>query len=259
MPLGDIPAALAPLFARYRADGHDGEGFGDFCDRTGVDQLVELVPQVRATTSPEGLTLAAHYPVNLVVDGRRVLVVGAGPVAARKVDGLVACGADVTVVALEVCAELDARADVRIERRAYRRGEVAGYWLAFTATDDAATNQAVFDDAEAAGVWANAADDPARCSFTLPAVHRQGTVLLTASSGGRSPALSSWLRGWLEREISPAFAEIAERLAAERAALHEAGCSTEGLDWPARIEQLLAEVAPPYDALPAGPSHQLSQ
>jgi siroheme synthase-like protein len=188
--------------------------------------------------------------VNLVVDGRRVLVVGAGPVAARKVDGLLACGAEVTVVAPEVCAELDARPDVRIERRPYRRGELAGYWLAITATDDEAVNQAVFDDGNAAGVWVNAADDPARCSFTLPAVHRQGTVLLTASSGGRSPALSSWLRGWLEREISPAFAEIAERLAAERAALHAAGCSTEGLDWARRIEQLLAEVGPPSDTGP---------
>jgi siroheme synthase-like protein len=186
-----------------------------------------------------------HYPVNLVVEGRPVLVVGAGVVAARKVVGLVACGARVTVVAPEIGPELAARADITVARRAYRRGEVAGYWLAFTATDDEATNRAVFEDGVAAGIWVNSADDPARCSFTLPAVHRQGSVLLTASSGGRSPALSSWLRGWLEREVSPAFADIAERLAAERAALHDAGCSTEGRDWARRIEQLLAEMASP--------------
>jgi siroheme synthase-like protein len=194
--------------------------------------------------------------VNLVVDGRPVLVVGAGAVAARKVAGLADCGARVTVIAPHVGPELAARADIAVERRPYRRGDVAGYWLVIAATNDEVVNQAVYDDGVAAGVWVNSADDPARCSFTLPAVHRQGPVLLTASSGGRSPAWASWLRGWLEREVSPAFAEIAERLAAERAALHDAGCSTEGLDWARRIEQLLAEaaatapVAPPAGSTP---------
>ena len=177
---------------------------------------------------------APHYPVNLVVAGRRCLVVGGGRVAARKAAGLVACGADVTVVAPEVAPETAALA-VRIERRCYRRGEVAGYRLVIAATGDPEVNQAVFDDGEAAGVWVNAADDPERCSVTLPAVVRRGPVTVTASTGGTSPALASWLRQRLAAELPAELAELAEVLARRRAALHAEGRSTEGIDWPSII------------------------
>ena len=136
-----------------------------------------------------------HYPVNLDLNGRSCLVVGGGTVAARKVASLVACGAVVTVVALRIHADISKLTSVTIERRAYQRGDAATYRLVITATNDPATNQAVYDDAEAAGVWVNSADDPERCSFTLPAVVRRGSVLLTASTGSASPALSAWLRG----------------------------------------------------------------
>jgi siroheme synthase-like protein len=182
----------------------------------------------------------AHYPVNLVVAGRRCLVVGGGPIGARKARGLVDCGAIVTLVAPVVGEEAAGLALAAIERRPYRRGEAAGYQLVITATDDPAVNQAVFDDAEAAGVWVNSADDPERCSFTLPAVHRQGSVLVTASTGGASPALASWLRAWLEEAVGPEFAALAVELAQERARLHAAGASTEDVDWRPVIEATLA-------------------
>ncbi len=63
-----------------------------------------------------------------------------------------------------------------MEERPYRRGEVAGYWLVVAATGDPAVNRAVYEDGESAGVWVNSADDPASCSFILPAVARQGPV-----------------------------------------------------------------------------------
>src|ERR671925_640637 len=118
---------------------------------------------------------APLYPVGLIVEGRRVLVVGGGKVAADKVRNLVACGADVHVVAIEIGDEVRALG-VQCDERAYRRGEAADYRLVIAATDDPSVNAAVHDDAEAAGVWVNAADDPANCTFTLPAVLRRGPV-----------------------------------------------------------------------------------
>ena len=111
------------------------------------------------------------YPVGLVVAGRACLVVGGGAVAARKVDGLLACGARVTVVAPQVGAPIAARAATGAEAFASSggrtaAGEAASYRLVITATGDPAVDRQVFDDAEAAGVWVNAADQPARCSFT---------------------------------------------------------------------------------------------
>ena len=137
------------------------------------------------------------YPVNLLVAGRRVLVVGGGSVAAEKARGLLAAGAVVHVVRADGEPTRSAGLDVTWEERPYERGEVAGYRLAVACTDDPATNQAVFDDGEAAGVWVNAADDPDRCSYTLPARLDRGRVLVTVSTGGHSPALASWLRDQL--------------------------------------------------------------
>ena len=173
------------------------------------------------------------YPVNLVVAGRRCLVVGGGRIAARKADGLLACGARVHVVAPEVGPEVRAleQAGVTWEERSYATGEVAGYRLAVTATGMPEVDGAVFADGEAAGVWVNSADDPVRCSFTLPAVMRRGPVVLTVSTGGHSPALASWLRERLAAEIGPEYEVLAALLSEERDAVRAAGRSTEDVDW----------------------------
>lgn len=173
---------------------------------------------------------APLYPVGLVVAGRPCLVVGGGAVAARKAEGLLGCGAVVTVVATSVADAMRAL-DVRVEERPYRRGEVAGYRLAVTATDDPAVNRSVFEDGEAAGVWVNSADDPGNCSFTLPAVVREGPVVAAISTGGHSPALASWLRSRVASFIGPEHAVVAGLLSEARTAMQEEGRSTEALDW----------------------------
>ena len=108
---------------------------------------------------------------------------------------------------------------------------MAGYRLAIAATDSAEVNRAVFDDGENAGVWVNGADDPANCSFTLPSVLRRGSLMITVSTGGRSPALSRWLRRRLETEIGPEFEVLLDLLASERDRLQAEGRSTEGPGW----------------------------
>src|SRR5438132_1539702 len=102
---------------------------------------------------------ASQYPVNLILAGHRCLVVGGGNVAARKAEGLLACEAIVEVIATRVGPAVR-RLGVAFEERPYRRGDVSGYRLAVAATNDRDTNRAVFDDAEAAGIWVNSADDP---------------------------------------------------------------------------------------------------
>jgi precorrin-2 dehydrogenase/sirohydrochlorin ferrochelatase len=177
----------------------------------------------------------AQYSVNLIVTGRRCLVVGGGPIAARKVAGLQACGADVQVVARRVGPEVRATG-VPVEERSYRRGEVAGYRLVIAATDDPVTNRAVFEDGEAAGVWVNSADDPASCSFTLPSVVRRGPIMVALSTGGHSPALATWLRSHVEDELGPEYEVLLDLLSAARDDLKAAGRSTEQADWRSALD-----------------------
>lgn len=182
------------------------------------------------------------YPVNLVITGRRCLVVGGGAVATAKVRELVACGAVVHVVAPDVSDELQALDGVTWEARPFRPGDVAGYRLAFAATGDAAANQAVHDDAEAHGVWVNAADDPDRCTFTLPARVRQGPLLATFSTGGASPAVATWLRRRFEAELGVEYAQLVDLVAEERARIRASGRSTEGLDWQGALDSGMLEL-----------------
>jgi precorrin-2 dehydrogenase / sirohydrochlorin ferrochelatase len=177
-----------------------------------------------------------QYPVNLVLDGRRCLVVGGGHIALRKVEGLVACGGRVTVVAPRITPDLRAVAGVTCQERRWRPEDLDAMWLVIAATDDPAVNRAVYEAGEAAGIWVNGADDPANCSFTLPSVVRRGDLQVTVSTGGRSPALSTWLRRRLEGEIGPEYAVLLDLLASEREGLKAAGRSTEGLDWQSALD-----------------------
>jgi precorrin-2 dehydrogenase / sirohydrochlorin ferrochelatase len=174
---------------------------------------------------------APSYPVSLSVEGRDCLVVGGGQVAARKARELARCGALVQVVAPSVAPELMRQAGVRIDERSYRKEDVGGRWLVVAATDDRAVNRAVAADAEAAGVWVNAVDDPEVCSFTAPALLRQGPVVVAVSTGGRSPAMAGWLRDRLAEQVGPEMGVVAELLAEARAALRAKGRSTTGVDW----------------------------
>jgi siroheme synthase-like protein len=172
-----------------------------------------------------------QYPVNLVLEGRTCLVVGGGRVAARKVEGLLACGATVRVVAPHVGTALRQLPGVRWEERPWLPADLDGAWLVIAATDDPGANRAVYEEGERRGVWVNGADDPANCSFTLPSVVRRGDLAVSVSTGGRSPALAAWLRRRLEGQIGPEYAVLLDLLSAERDGLKASGRSTEGLDW----------------------------
>lgn len=184
--------------------------------------------------------MPGHYPVNLVLEGRPVLVVGGGSVAVGKVVGLVEAGATVTVVAPEVRPEIEALG-VAVRRRPYEPGDLAGQRLVVVAVDDPALAQAVFDAADAAGLLVNSADDPARCTFTLPSRFRRGDLLVTVSTGGRSPALAAWLRRRLEAEIGPEYEQLLEVLAAERDRMRAAGLPTEVPGWRTALESGMLE------------------
>ena len=181
------------------------------------------------------------YPVNLDLTGRRALVVGAGPVAARKVSGLLEAGADVTVVAPTAVAEIAGESGLRWHERPYRRDEVASYRLAVTATGDTEVDSQVHRDAEAAGVWLNSADDPERCTFTLPAVSRHGDLQVTVSTNGNSPAISRWLRRSLFDDIGPEHSTLLALASEVRAELCEATGTSESPAWDTVLDDDLVE------------------
>ncbi len=184
------------------------------------------------------------YPVALDVAKRPCLVVGGGPVAARKARNLLECGASVTVIAPALSAEMEALVSSlhTVERRRYEPGDATAFRLVVTATGIPDVDTAVFSDADAAGVWVNSADDPAHCSFILPAVHRDGPVTIAVSTGGLSPALSSWLRTRLASQCGEGLGPLAELLAEARTRLRGAGQQSDSVDWGALLDGPLPEL-----------------
>ena len=143
------------------------------------------------------------YPAFLKLEGRPVLLVGGGLVAAAKLDGLLAAGAQVTVVAPQIRPELQ-RPGVALERRPFAAADVDDvWWVVAAAPPD--VNRQVQAAAEARQIFVNAVDDPAHATAYLGGVVRRGDVAVAISTGGRAPALAGLMRealdAWLPQDL----------------------------------------------------------
>lgn len=176
----------------------------------------------------------AYYPIFVELDGRRCVIIGGGSVGERKVEGLLAAGAVVHVVGptlTATLAELAASGRITHEAREYQPGDLSGAALAFTAVDDPRISTAVAIEARERGVWLNAADDPARCSFILPAVLRRGILTVAVASGGATPALTRLLRDHLDTVLGAEWAALGDIAADARRELRAAGRAADGERW----------------------------
>ena len=155
--------------------------------------------------------MAFGYPVSLDLEGRRCVVVGGGTIGAEKARGLLACGADVTIVSPTLDESLRSLA-VTWQRGTYRRRDLRGAFLVIAATSQRDVNERVHRDAERRGLLCNVADVPDLCNFILPAVHREGPIAVAVSTGGASPALAKRIRSDVAAIVTPEHAELAARL-----------------------------------------------
>jgi precorrin-2 dehydrogenase / sirohydrochlorin ferrochelatase len=153
-----------------------------------------------------GMLETPFYIACLRLKGRRCLVVGGGDIGLEKVEGLLACDADVALVAPDAHPALQALAaegSIRWERRAYEPSDLDGCLIAIAATDDTDVNIRVFDDAERRAMLVNVVDVPPLCNFILPAIVRTGPLAVAISTAGASPALAKRMK----REIAELFGE----------------------------------------------------
>src|SRR5262249_38835388 len=152
------------------------------------------------------------YPVYLDLKRKRVVVIGGGDVAERKVDSLLGTGALIVLISPEVTPRLDSLAksqQIELHRRVYAAGDCNGATLVFSATDDPDLSARIFEDGSKAGALVNSSDQPALCDFIMPAVVRRGDIAIAISTGGTSPGLAARLRQKIARIIGPEYAKLA--------------------------------------------------
>jgi precorrin-2 dehydrogenase / sirohydrochlorin ferrochelatase len=160
------------------------------CDQTCVRDMLET----------------PFYIACLKLTGRRCLVVGGGEIGLEKVEGLMACDGDVTLVAPDAVPELQELAregSLRWERREYRPEDLERAFMVIACTDDTDINIGIYNDAEARAMLVNVVDVPPLCNFILPAILRTGPLAIAISTAGASPALAKRMK----REIGELFGE----------------------------------------------------
>ena len=159
--------------------------------------------------------MSAGYPVLLKLEGRRAVVVGGGYGTEDRVRALLDAGARVRLISSEPSEQIEQWAGQgRVEwlAREYTPGDLEGAFLVIACPRDRARNAEIWAEAEARGIPIDAIDDSPHASFILPAIHRQGDLVIAVSSNGKSPALASRVRDRIARDISPAYGEFLDLL-----------------------------------------------
>jgi siroheme synthase-like protein len=164
-------------------------------------------------------------PIFVKLQGRLVLVVGGGEIAAGKIEGLLRAGARVRVIAPEVHASFaEPIRNRKIEwvPRKFQAGDISDATLVIAATSAAGVNASVFREAEARGVLCNAVDDVENCHFYYGSIVQRGDLQIAISTNGKSPALAQRLRLELEQQFGPEYEVWLEWLGAARELLRAA-------------------------------------
>lgn len=154
-----------------------------------------------------------YYPIYVSLKEQPCVVIGGGKIAEGKVNGLLEAGANVTVISPDLTPRLremaDAKRIVHIAR-VYQHGDLAGAFMVICATNQADVNHQVWEEASANRQLVNVADDTPHCNFIVPAILRNGDLIVAISTGGKAPALAARLKERLQNQLGDEYARFLE-------------------------------------------------
>lgn len=168
------------------------------------------------------------FPMFVKLNGRRVVVVGGGEIAAGKIEALLQAGARVRIISPAInrtLAGLVREGKIEWSEKEFESKDLEEAFLAIAATSLPSVNHAVYRVADALGVLCNAVDDIENCHFYYGAVVQRGDLLIAISTNGKSPALAQRLRRELEAQFGPEYENWLEWLGAAREVLRASGAS----------------------------------
>jgi len=149
-----------------------------------------------------------YYPILVDLQGKKVVVVGGGTVAQRKIETLLAHGAVVFVIARELNAALTRHVEtgaIRLAGQEFKEEDLNDAFMVIAATDDPLLNRLVGKQAKKKGLLINAVDQPSDCNFIVPSILRRGDLLIAVSTSGKSPAMAKRIREELEEKFGDEY------------------------------------------------------
>jgi uroporphyrin-III C-methyltransferase/precorrin-2 dehydrogenase/sirohydrochlorin ferrochelatase len=153
-----------------------------------------------------------YFPVFVKLKDQDCLVIGAGEIAARKIELLARAGAKITVIAKQISPQvssLEASYNLNLLQKSFTPTDLRGFRLVVSATDNKETNQLIAKTAEEQNILVNVVDNPDLCSFIFPAIIDRSPIYAAVSSGGAAPVLARILRAKIESIIPPAYGRLA--------------------------------------------------
>ena len=168
--------------------------------------------------------MASKYlPITVSLSNRKVLVVGGGDVALRKIEMLLDYDSHITVIAPEAVEKIQyfaEKSSLKLEQRPYKSPEASSYGLVISAADDSAVNKMVHDDCVASGVLVNVVDNPNLCTFIVPATVKRDKLTIAVSTDGTAPFFAGFLRSLLEDAFPAYFGKVTKFAHAFRKSVH---------------------------------------
>jgi precorrin-2 dehydrogenase/sirohydrochlorin ferrochelatase len=172
----------------------------------------------------------SYYPILIRLEGMKVVVVGGGVVAQRKIDTLLAYHADVHVVSRDLTPKLNHYLEeqrITLSGSEFKESQLDGAFIVIAATDDPLLNRKVSEKASARGLLINAVDQPVDCNFIVPSILRRGDLLVAVSTSGKSPAFARKLRQELEEQFGDEYGSFLILMGRLREEILEKGLSQE--------------------------------
>lgn len=188
----------------------------------------------------------AYFPLLIDLGKKRVLVVGAGTVAARKIEKLLGFGPRIDVIAktaLPEVRELAAGGRLKLEEREFRLTDLEGAALVIVAADDLALQKQVFEECARRAIPCNSVDSPEHCSFIFPALIQREDLVISINTGGKAPGLSAELRRLIESVLPANLERVLAEVARARKDARQKSLSTYEQK-KKRIERLIARLLP---------------
>jgi precorrin-2 dehydrogenase / sirohydrochlorin ferrochelatase len=159
------------------------------------------------------------FPMFVKLQGKQILVVGAGKVGESKIAGLLETGARIRVVALEaspIVRDWASTKKIQLDLRPFSPSDLDGAFLAVVATSSCSLNERIYHEAQQRGVLCNVVDVPDLCDFFYPSVVRRGDLQIAVSTAGQSPSLAQKIRQQLEQQFGHGYADWVAELGETR-------------------------------------------
>jgi len=189
--------------------------------------------------------LTRYYPVFINVTRRRCVVIGGGNIGQEKVEKLLDCDANVSVISSKVNPTIEKLAAdnlITLEKRDYESGDLKGAFIAIAATNNNDVNKQISKEADERNVLLNVVDVTHLCTFIAPSIARRGEVTIATSTGGASPALARTFREQLSKSRILEYADLAPILSRARLELREKHLTVSPDHWQTQINEELLDI-----------------